>query len=239
MFRSSKTLFFVMMLCCTHSIFASDLQPYEAVYESKLKGMNVHVKRRLQIQDSTFTLSVDAKKFFFAIHELSVLSYQADGQFSQVEYTQKRRGLSHEHDKTLVFNWTDNTVVDLLKPDRAPLSVENSTYDKLGYQTQMRLDMIRDPGVQQLAYTATNGVRNRVYTFDCLGEELLDTPLGKLRTIKFMRTGDDDNREVFIWVAPDWEYLLVRVDQTKEPGDKTERMVLKSAKIGGKKVVGL
>jgi hypothetical protein len=63
--------------------------------------------------------------------------------------------------------------------------------------------------------------------------------MGDLRTIRFRREGGDDDRQVSVWVAPDWGYLLVRIDQTKERGGKTEQLMLKSAKIAGKKVVGL
>lgn len=239
MSRSKIILTVLVSLLSMRGAIACNLQPYEAVYETELSGFDVNIKRRLQRKDSLIIVTVDAKRFMFAVHETSMLLDEGDGLLRSRSYEHKRKGLTHKHDKDLVFDWTDTTVVDLLKPDRNPLPVEEPSYDKLGYQTQMRLDLIRNPGLQHLEYAVTNGVRNRTYTFDLLGEELLDTPLGKLRTLKFNREGDDDDREVVVWVALDWGFLLVRIDQTKEAGGKTERMVLKSAKIAGKKVVGL
>jgi len=221
------------------NIFASGLQPYQAVYKTELKGFDVNIKRRVQIKDSLVIVRVDAKRLMFGVHETSTLIDQGDGRLSSSSYKHKRKGLSHKHDKELLFDWTDKMVVDLLKPEREPLPVDEPSYDKLGYQLQMRLDLIRNPDLQHLEYAVTNGVRNRTYTFNFLDEEILETPLGKIRTRKFNRTGDDDDRQVVVWVAPDWDFLLVRIDQTKETGGKTERMILKSAKIAGKEVAGL
>jgi len=225
MFGLIKFIVLILALGTAKGLLAADLQPYEAVYENKQKGFNVHVNRRLQIRQNE--------------DEKSVLLFHEDGPLYPVTHVHKRRGTSHEHDKDLVFNWTDNTVIDLLEPGREPLPVDKPSYDKLSYLTQMRLDLKRDPQLQYIEYWVTNGIRNRVYTFERLSEEVLETLLGKLNTIKFRRGGDDDNREVFIWVASDWDYLLVRLDQTKERGGKTERLVLESATVAGKTVNGL
>lgn len=239
MFRSISTLALFLTLFCMHSVMAADLQPYEAVYKTSANGFNVNVKRRLQVDGSRIMISNSAKRFFFGMRESSVLLLHDDGQLSPVTHEHKRRGLSRKHDKELVFDWQENTVHDLLKSERAPLAVENPTYDKLSYQTQMRLDLIRDPDMRYCEYSVTNGIKNRIYSFERVSEEILKTPLGNLRTIKFKREGGDDDRQVSVWVAPDWDYLLVRIDQTKVRGGKTERLILKSAKLAGQKVVGL
>lgn len=221
------------------STFATELQPYEAVYGTKARGFKIRLKRRLQIQEAKITLTVDAKKFWFGMHEFSELIDQGDDQLHTVKYVHDRRGSGNEHDKDLIFNWTDNTVLDLLHPDRAPLAIEFPSYDKLGFQAQMQLDMLRNPDEPQYRYNVTNGIRNRQYTYTRMGEEILQTPLGEIRTAKFQREGDDDEREIFVWVALDWGFLLVRVDETKKPGGKTTRLLLEKATIGGTRVTGL
>jgi len=215
------------------------LQPYEAVYETELNGMNVRVKRNLQIEGSRITVTNEAKRFLFGVRETSVMTLEDNGTLSSLTHEHKRKGLSHKHDKELSFDWTVNTVTDSLEPDREPLPVDYPAYDKLNYLTKMRLDLIRNPDMEHGEYNVTNGVRNRVYSIDRVGEETLKIRMGDIRTIRFNRAGDDDEREVVIWVAPDWDFLLVRVDITKKPGDDAEKMILKSAKLDGRKVVGL
>lgn len=239
MLRLSGFLALAMALGSPQGGVAANLKPYEAVYAGKLKGFNVRVKRRLQVEGDEIRVTVGAKKLWMGIKESSVLRIHEDGPLYSNTYVHKRRGMSHEHDKDLVFDWNADTVIDLLKPGRSPLPVAEPSYDKLGYQAQMRLDLMRDPNLAQLEYCVTNGVRNRVYSFHRLAAEVLDTPLGKLNTIKFERRGDDDGRQVLVWVAPDWDYLLVRIDQAKKPGDKPERLLLERATVDGNKVTGL
>jgi hypothetical protein len=239
MFSPGKILTIVLLLCGTQLVTASELLPYEAVYRTKVNGFNVNVQRRVQVQESRVSVSNDAKRFLFGFHESAVLVESSEGVLMAETYDHKRRGLSHKHDKELVFSWTEDTVRDLLKPKRPPLPVGRPTYDKLSYQTQMRLDLLREPDLQHLEYCVTNGVRNRIYSLERLGEEILDTPLGKLRTMKWQREGDDDDRQVFVWFAPDWNFLVVRIDQTKVSGGRTERLILRSAKIAGTSVQGL
>jgi len=229
----------ILTLAIAQGGLAAEFQSYEAVYSSKLKGFNVRVKRRLQVQGDSMIISVDVKKLWFGLHESSALQLHDDGRLYPGTYVHKRRGTSHEHDKDLVFDWNENSVIDLLEPGREPLPVEKPSYDKLSYQTQMRLDLARDPNLKHIEYSVTNGVRNRIYSFDRLSEEVLDTRLGKLNTIKFERKGDDDDRQVFVWVAPDWDFLLVRIDQIKDRRGNTERLMLVRATIAGQNVEGL
>lgn len=228
-----------LMLSSAHGALATGLLPYDAVYENKRKGFNVLIKRRLQVQDGGVTVTADAKSLWVRVHESSTMIYRGESLLYTTRYLHERHGVSHDHDMDLNFNWDDGTVTDLLEPDGKPLAVDTPTYGKLGYQTQLRLDLMRDPDLQHIEYAVTNGFRNRIYCFDRRSDEVLKTPIGKLNTIKFERSGDDDERQVFFWVATDWDYLLVRLDQTKAPGEKTERIVLKRAKIDGKTVTGL
>ncbi len=218
---------------------ASGLRPYQAVYVSKLKGFKVKIKRRLEITDTGVSVSVDAKRFMFSLHENSHMDYIDEGVLRPLSYVRNRKVFGKKQNKDLVFNWASQTVQDLLTPEIEPLEIEKPCYDKLGYQTQIRLDLLRNPDLQQMDYFISDSVRNRVYTIVRVGEEVLETPLGKLNTIKFRRESDVDDREIFVWAAPDWDYLLVRLDETKKPGGKVQRMVLKSASIAGEPVTGL
>jgi len=239
MVKMSTVCFLLLALGIAESGLAAEMHAYKAVYASKLNGFNIRVKRRLEIQHDVMTISVDVKKFWLGMHESSVLQYHDDGHLYPSTHVHKRRGTSHEHDKDLLFNWHDGNVIDLLRPGMEPLSLNRPCYDKLSYQTQMRLDLLRTPGLQHVAYCVTNGVRNRVYSFDRLSEEVLKTRLGNLNTVKFKRSGDDDDRQVFVWVASDWDFLLVRIDEIKNKGGKIKRLLLNRANIAGQKVAAM
>jgi len=218
---------------------AAGLRPYQAVYESKLRGFNVHIKRRLEIDDTGITVRIDARRFMYAIHERSQMSYVGESVLRSLSFMHDGKGFGNEHDKNLVFDWSNHTVRDLLAPEREPLAVADPCYDKLGYQTQIRLDLMRNPELQKVEYEVSNSIRNRVYTIVRMGAEVLETPLGKLDTIKFKRVGNEQDRELFMWFAPAWDYLLVRMDQTKKPGGKVQQLIIKSGRIEGQPITGL
>lgn len=235
----TRSLTAAVLLAAARLLPAAGLQPYEAVYESDLKGFNVHVKRSLELTERGVTVSIDARRFMFGLHEESRMSYVSDTVLRSNSYVHNRKGFGSEHDKDLRFNWDDDTVIDLLRPKMEPLKVEDPCYDKLGYQTQIRLDLMQNPDFERKQYFVSNSIRNRVYTIERMGAEVLDTPIGKFNTIKLKRVGTTEDREVIVWAATDWDYLLIRMDQAKKPGGKMQTMVLKSATIDGKPVTPL
>jgi hypothetical protein len=139
----------------------------------------------------------------------------------------------------LQFDWSAKQVRDLLIKNHKPLSVDFPTYDKLSYQPQFRLDLITRPLAQRYEYRLASHKRVKLYAYDFVAEETIDTPLGKLRTLKFERDLGDKERQDFIWFARDWDYLVARIDHFKTPDAKPDRSLIQSASIGGKQVVGL
>jgi hypothetical protein len=58
--------------------------------------------------------------------------------------------------------------------------------------------------------------------------------MGPLDTVVMERERDNDSRRTTVWLAPKWDYLLVKLEQI----EKKERytMMLKSAAINGRTV---
>jgi hypothetical protein len=55
---------------------------------------------------------------------------------------------------------------------------------------------------------------------------LLSLPYGKVKTIRIERTGTGADKEVLAWVAPELDYLLVRLWQAE---DKVEQFDIQLA----------
>ena len=71
-----------------------------------------------------------------------------------------------------------------------------------------------------------------------IGEEVLDTPLGKLNTVKLERIRSaTSSRSTIIWLAPDWQFLVARIEQVD--GSLQMQLVLETADIGGAAVTAL
>lgn len=214
------------------------LSPYTASYQSKLKGFNVTMKRTLRIEGDTLTLSMDASKFMFAINEKSKMRV-VEGQFQPLNFVHQRKGLGDRHNKDLLFNWQTKTVSDRLNPDREALGLEDASLDKLGYHAKFRSQLLSKDRQARYEFNVADGKRLKLYAYDFIKEEIIETPLGKLKALKFKRDRGDSKRQTYIWFARDWDYLLARVDQIEREGEKPETMVLLGAEINGRQVKGL
>ncbi|HUW29263.1 MAG TPA: DUF3108 domain-containing protein [Sulfuriferula sp.] len=69
---------------------------------------------------------------------------------------------------------------------------------------------------EQLLYVTT-GKGLKPYTAHVVGEDLLDTPLGQLRTLHLARSAEAGEDAIDVWLAEDYNYLPVkiRVDHSK------------------------
>lgn len=219
---------------------APGVKDYQAVYQAKIKGLSVRMKRDFTLEGDTVAINMRAKKLIFSIRESSRMQLTDKRRLQAISYEHKRSNLGDRHDRELSFDWQAGTVIDSLRPDQAPLPVSLPMYDKISYQEQFRLDLIEKPEQLRFEYPITDGKSTKLYAFDRVGEEQIDTPLGRLNTVKFKRDrGPHSKRETYIWFASDWDYLLARLDQIEGPDKKAERLQIRQAEIGGQPVTGL
>lgn len=236
--RTTLSAFSIALCCCANAL-ASELKPYVAEYEAKISGFNVNLHRQLVRDGAHYTLSMNLQKLWLGIEEQCVFAIDPNGIVKTATYSHIRSGVSKKHNTDLRFDWNTRQVTDRLINSHEPLSVEFPTYDKLSFQPQFRLDLISKPLQKRYEYRLASNKRVKLYAYDFVAEETIDTPLGKLRTLKFQRDFGAKQRQDFIWFAKDWDYLIARIDHLDEPGDKPDRTLLNSATIDGKQVVGL
>ena len=70
-----------------------------------------------------------------------------------------------------------------------------------------------------------------------MSEQILQTAIGPLNTVKVERVIDDANKTVIIWLATDWDYLIVKLQQSK--GKDGHHLNLQSAVINDKAITPL
>jgi hypothetical protein len=196
--------------------------PFESIYTGKLYGMTIDVTSRLtKMESGTYQIQFDVDSFFGKITEISQFSWNAQGAYIMPAlYHYKRTGLNKNREQNLVFDWAKNEV-----PSK-------KIQDKLSYQLQLRQDLMADRKV--LTYVISDGGKLREYTFTRAGEEILDTLLGKVATIKVQRVQAKDKREIFAWFAKDFQHLLVQLQQ--EENGSAYTIYISKASLNGKAI---
>ena len=99
--------------------------------------------------------------------------------------------------------------------------IPNGAVDKLGYQLQMRLDLLT--GKKSLVYQVADGGYLKEFSFIRQGEELLHTELGEVTAVIVKKVrSESDQRESTLWFAKELDYLLVKLIQVEADGERYE-----------------
>ena len=142
------------------------------------------------------------------------------------------------HDPASRLDWQAGQVTNNVQDKPWNMALPANTLDKLSYQLQLRQDLSNQRDIQQQQYTIADGGRLKHYRFETQGEEILSTPVGKLNTIKVKRIREHDSKRItYLWLAKDWDHLIVRLRQ-KERDGKHYEINLARATLNGRPVQG-
>jgi Protein of unknown function (DUF3108) len=217
------------------------VEPYKLGYKTEINGVGLKSNRVLTEQsDGLFKLYGKASLLFIAIEEYSLFRQDSAGQIQPVEYFYDRKGLGDKKDFNIHFNWQDSMVTNQLRKDPWSLPIEPGMQDMLSHQEQFRLELNHSPPgkpYRTYAYTIVKKKKIKHYRYTPIGEEIINTEAGTLRTLKVEKEEDDDDRRTSIWLAMDWGYVIARLEYIK--GDDSHRMELIGGNIGGTPITGL
>ncbi len=231
-----------LLLSClvfmTFSVLASEKpKPFTATYETSFSGLPITAVRSLKnLDNGQQELRFTAKSWLASIEEFSHFTWSKEGNLVPQLYEYHREGLGRDRHAVLSFDWEDNKVTNNVQNKPWVMELPELALDKLSYQEQLRRDLINDKPAMR--YAVADGGRIKHYLFKTMGEEVLETPIGKFHTIKVKRVREkNNNRITYLWLAKDWNYLLIRINQRKKNG-KPYEITLANAEIEGIPVKG-
>lgn len=217
------------------------LKPYTLKYKAKMGGLKATLTRSLSRNNQNrFRVAGRASYLFIGLEEYSEFEV-ADNQVRPLEYFYDISGLSSSKDYHLAFSWDTNLAQNLMGGDHWTLPLQPGMQDLLSHQEQLRLDMHcagTNYAHQIFAYTIAKQKRIRDYQYRIVGEETLKTATGKLRALKLEKIEKDDMRKTTIWLAPDWDYIVIRL-KYQEKDKTTNSLELIEGEVGAKAIYGL
>lgn len=215
-------------------VAASAPVTFDNQYKAKLYGFNITVTNRLtQTAENQYDLLFKAESMLGSITEQSNMQWNpAQQTISPLHYSYARRSVGKDRTAELSFDWKNKTVTNNVQKTSWQMDIAQKVQDKLSYQIQMQQDLLN--GEKSFTYQIADGGRLKEYRFTIVGEEILDTPLGKVNTIKVKRSRDNDERVTYAWLAKNWNYLLVRLQQ-EEKGD-AYTIYIHKATVNGKTI---
>ncbi len=215
----------LMLLVSQAGCTASSLPPYEANYTAKMRGIRINSEREfVETGENTYKLSWSAKALWMRIKEWSEFKI-IDDKVIPISYHYTRKGLGSDRPVHVYFDWEKMQASGEKGKKKYSYPLEPGTVDKLSFQVQMQLDLIRNSSLQSMEYKVAAHSGLREYKFTLEGQESLKTNLGKFDTLVFRR--DKKDSTIRLYMSPEQYYLPIKVEQT---GEDANTVVLKSWK---------
>ena len=225
----------VFCSCSAVSVAAGPPHPFNASYSATYNGMAVTAERQLLQRDSSYEEKMTLSSLLGSVRELS--------QFDLVD--NRPRPLRSEYALSLfgmkrteqqIFDW-GTLVVDYQRDQKQrQIPVDLSCLDITTHRLALATDLRRN--ISDLEYCVIHRGKRKTYRYQLLGEMVLDTAVGPLNTFHIQRLrDDDDNRSTELWMAVDWDLLLVRLHQNED--DEEYLLELASAQVAGQEVTAL
>ncbi len=226
-------------ICLSFSVSAVELKEHEASYVAKIKkGVSLKgkaIRSLKKIDSNKWLYRFDVESFVADIKEKTIL-IEENQKIKPIQYDYKLSAfLMSDRIRQVKFDWDKRTATDPTKDNNWKLSsIPDNTFDPLSYQLQLLLDVSNDQ--KEMTYQLAHKAKLRESEFIVLGEEVISTQFGKLKSILAKKNRDDDaKRETFLWFSADYPLLLLKMTQKEKDGEEYE-IQLSSAKIDGKKV---
>lgn len=237
-----RFLFLFVGLLTALPAWAVEIKPFTASYTADWSQlpMSGSASRVLkQLSDGSWQLEFEASMMVSGLTETSIFT-MVDDTITPIKYRYKRSGIGGGDDKNIFhdFDWKAMQATGKERGKLLNIQLPNKgILDKSTYQLALQHDVAE--GKKNLSYQVLDVDEIDTYDFRVLGEEMVKTGVGKLAAIKLERVRDPSKskRKTIIWLAKDWNYMLVALYQMEKDG-KGYTITLNSGQVDGKAVKG-
>ena len=133
-----------------------------------------------------------------------------DGRLRPDEYRYVRSGGKKPKAITLSFDWAASQLANQVNGETWKLDLVDQAVDRLVYQVLVMSDLAS--GTDAPSYVIADGGKLKPYRFKKAGEERLKLGVGEYATLRLEREHDQDDRSTRIWLAPELNFIPVRVE---------------------------
>ncbi len=201
-------------------------QPFRVIYKADYKGLPISATGirefsvTAQAEQTLYTLASSALSIFAKLTEQSDFTVTA-GTAQPLFYRYDRTGLGKNKSLRLNFDWPKHQVTNLDTGKTWNLP-DQTLSDRLLYQFQLQTDLLNlGPEIalgHELKYRIQDKDQIKDYHFSVKRRIQLQTPLGPVATFEIIRS-NAERRDTTLWLAPDYEFMLIRFEQRANDGE--------------------
>jgi hypothetical protein len=189
----------------------------QLVFDAATGRYSLHSKVELRLFGSSLT-KIDERSDFLWVEERPLPQHY---EFVQTGFGARSR--------TVDFDQANMTADFTVNEDKGQLMLNGPAFDDLsGYLVaKEQLAM----GAIEVRYNVVDRGELREHYYKLVNRVVLDTPLGKIKAVHLVRIREDNARKTEIWLAPDHDYLLLKLVQTEPDGSSVE-LNIRAATLG-------
>jgi hypothetical protein len=116
-----------------------------------------------------------------------------------------------KRNSSIFFDWAEATAQSTYKGVDATHALIGSETDRLLLQWQLARDLQHDQLKDAYRLIERNAIKE--YTIEVVGDELLSTKVGQMRTVKLRRQRTGSSRATLVWAAVEHNFLPVKMVQ--------------------------
>jgi len=205
-----------------HKFSPSDVLPYKADYNVMRRGsVRGTATKQLLLSASQSMIEIsyssDASYLIFSDRrtELSQFSFE-EGHLLSNFYRFTREGTGKERNQLLHFDQLNKIVSNGNGEIRINANEFSAKLlDPLSYQLLMQIALKKGKPIPQYNVVNRNG-NTRTYSFEILGEEEIELPIGRYTAIKLLRKSESKKRYTYVWMIPTLNYVLGKLQLIEE-----------------------
>lgn len=162
--------------------------------------------------DSHFRYRAVAENILFKFEEISDFRVE-QGKVYPMQYQSERSNPFQKRKKAIGYNWDNQTAHYQYKDKKGTLQLENRVLDPLTSVFELARQV--KEGHKDIHFQEVGSRKIKDRHFKLTGEETLSLPYGEVKALR-LRMLDDDDKETLIWLAPEKNYLAVKVKQNED-----------------------
>lgn len=148
------------------------------------------------------------------VSEQSEFQWLNDIRISSYRYDRAGKE-KHVH---LLFDWPRMKVTNIINGDPWHMQIPEGTQDKLSINLALKTHLSRSQ--TDVSFPVADGGKLKTYDFKVIGKEIIDTPLGKISTIKLTRNKRGrKGKQAILWLAPDLNYLTIKMEKADKDNE--------------------
>lgn len=218
---------------------AAPPQPFVTSYDASYEDVSADAERSLSYDraTNTWTLASKVELTLFGstlteINERSEFLWANEQPLPQhYEFVQEGFGA---RSRSVDFDHINKSARFRVDEDSGILTLNGPAFDDLSGYLVVKEQLTQ--GASEVRFNVVDRGEIREHFYKIVNRLQLDTPLGKFNAVHLERIrGEDSTRKTEIWLAPDHDYLLLKLVQT-EPGGRTIKLDIRAATVNGQAV---